>query len=273
MDERICTNCGEPVSRTYCGACSQRYVPLDTLGYQTLVGDYFRAAFEEFRWPRTLWTLVRYPGKLTTEYLSGRRRSQVNPLLLLFVLLSLSIWVTGFYTFTVNDVLDTVEQDLPPSMLDWVREFEKWGDLSKRLSTFAMGIVVNPFLFWLVLRRKEPRLFAHTIFALHLVSFTTLANCMTTLFVVLFYNTAESTTMLNRLGAGLWVVNWAYALVSARRFYELTWRKTLTANAAVFGFYCLGVMAIGIAIGLYLVQSGIGAEWLEYIKTHQPPSQ
>lgn len=75
-----CRNCGAQAPLKFCPECGQETtLHPPTLGefLHEFVGHY--VALEGTLW-RTLWLLVRRPGRLTREYLDGRRRRYVLPL-------------------------------------------------------------------------------------------------------------------------------------------------------------------------------------------------
>ena len=75
-----CRNCGTQAPLKFCPECGQETtLHPPTLGefLHEFVGHY--VALEGTLW-RTLWLLVRRPGRLTREYLDGRRRRYVLPL-------------------------------------------------------------------------------------------------------------------------------------------------------------------------------------------------
>ena len=75
-----CRNCGTPAPLKFCPECGQETtLHPPTLGefLHEFVGHY--VALEGTLW-RTLWLLMLRPGRLTREYLDGRRRRYVLPL-------------------------------------------------------------------------------------------------------------------------------------------------------------------------------------------------
>ena len=83
-----CANCGSPVSGHYCSNCGQRAgerrLSLGDIAHE-LAAEHFGL---DSKLGRTVITLLRHPGKLTTEFLAGRRIRYVPPLRLY---LSLSV--------------------------------------------------------------------------------------------------------------------------------------------------------------------------------------
>ena len=75
-----CANCGTPAPLAYCPACGQaQHAPHRSLANiaadlaDTFLGWHGRI-------PVTLWLLVRHPGRLTAEYVAGRRVRYLPPL-------------------------------------------------------------------------------------------------------------------------------------------------------------------------------------------------
>ena len=87
--EAACLNCGAALTGAYCHACGQRAHVHRTLGafFHDLVHGVLH--FEGKTW-RTLPLLVWNPGKLTREYIDGRRASYVSPIALFLFVVFLS---------------------------------------------------------------------------------------------------------------------------------------------------------------------------------------
>jgi hypothetical protein len=76
---RVCRNCGAPVTGRFCGSCGQRYrEKKETFGH--LVNE-FIGSFTSFdsRFFRTLVPLLTSPGQATRQYMAGRQASQLHP--------------------------------------------------------------------------------------------------------------------------------------------------------------------------------------------------
>ncbi len=89
-----CRNCQTPLAGEYCANCGQRNLDLERPIW-SLVGDVLKETFEvDGRAWLTLRTLFRYPGKLTSDFLDGRRRTYTSPLRLYLVTsIAFFIWV------------------------------------------------------------------------------------------------------------------------------------------------------------------------------------
>ena len=91
-----CPNCGAALAGRYCAACGQRDQPLRLPVHRFVVQSFTEFFGVDGRVWATLGVLLFKPGKLTAEYLRGRRRRYLRPLrvylsstLLFFVLLAL----------------------------------------------------------------------------------------------------------------------------------------------------------------------------------------
>ena len=99
--ERACLNCGAPLLGSHCHACGQPAHVHRTLSafFHDLLHGVFH--FEGKIW-RTLPLLAWRPGKLTREYIDGRRASYVSPIALFLFVVFLTFAVFNLTT-TGND--------------------------------------------------------------------------------------------------------------------------------------------------------------------------
>lgn len=90
---RACPNCAHPAPLAYCPQCGQAQHALHR-SLRAWAGELLDTfAGWDGKIPQTLWLLFRYPGRLTAEYLAGRRARYLPPLrlyLLLVVVLVLA---------------------------------------------------------------------------------------------------------------------------------------------------------------------------------------
>ena len=108
-----CLNCGTELNGMYCHVCGQQA----TSKTPTITGFVMEYLNNAFIWDpkffQTLWTLVRRPGHLTNEFLSGKFTSQEHPLklnmFLLFVFITLFFFFSG--TEKMNDSVHILTDD------------------------------------------------------------------------------------------------------------------------------------------------------------------
>lgn len=108
METASCLNCGTPLQGSHCHACGQPVKglvrPLKNIAY-----DFLDTVFEyDSRIWRTLVPLYLFPGRITRDYLAGRRMRHVLPFRLFFVLTVLTFlvlqWNLGDTPFGLDNV-------------------------------------------------------------------------------------------------------------------------------------------------------------------------
>ena len=109
-----CLNCGTELQGMYCHVCGQEAIS-KTPTVSAFVLEYFNNAFIwDAQFLKTFWTLIRRPGHLTNEYLSGKFISQEHPLklnmFLLFVFITLFVFFAGTEKMN-NSVLDITNDE------------------------------------------------------------------------------------------------------------------------------------------------------------------
>jgi hypothetical protein len=79
--DALCPNCGEKFSGRFCSNCGEQRVAGADYSLGRFLGEAFNILTSvESNFFRSFATLVTRPGKLTTEYFKGRRKSYLKPL-------------------------------------------------------------------------------------------------------------------------------------------------------------------------------------------------
>ena len=95
-DHQDCLNCGTELRGQYCGHCGQRATSR-LISLWELVRDAFGDLFEfDSRLWRTLTPLLIRPGRLTRDYLEGRRARYMPPFRM-YLVLSVIFFVVAFF--------------------------------------------------------------------------------------------------------------------------------------------------------------------------------
>ena len=98
IPHKHCLNCGTELSGRYCHVCGQR-ASSQTTSVRGFILEYFNNAFIwDTQCVQTIWKLIRRPGYLTNEYLSGKFTSQEHPLKLNMFLLLVTITLFAFFS-------------------------------------------------------------------------------------------------------------------------------------------------------------------------------
>jgi hypothetical protein len=95
VSPQLCENCGNEVTQRFCGACGQRREPpVHSLWHFSRVATEDLTHADSRLW-RTLAALLFRPGRLTAEFLDGRRARYLPPIRLYLVLSVLFFLVAG----------------------------------------------------------------------------------------------------------------------------------------------------------------------------------
>jgi len=105
-----CANCETPLQGTYCHVCGQLAEDFHRSSWKLLVEAVESLLHLDGRLVRTMPNLIKAPGKLTRDYLDGKRAWQVQPFRMFLVILLLVIFA-GHWTSTVSAARDRAAGD------------------------------------------------------------------------------------------------------------------------------------------------------------------
>ena len=281
-DTANCLNCGATMTGPYCSHCGQKQVQQDLTLSEFLSETTQELTHWEGKVPTTLKVLFLQPGRLTHDFLAGRRARWLPPLRL-YLICSLVYFVGDalgeaithrsereFAKMTVTGADGRVSltpegrrqvADLPVAKLVGVERVEQ--ALANK-STFnktiesalpkAMFVLLPLFALMTLIawRHTMPRYPAHLYLALHLHAawFAALAlMSIVTVFVTsIGVMTVAGFVMLAYI---VW-----YGLMAARRVFAESWARTITKAAAVSVAYGIVLNAVTtIILGYAIVSS------------------
>ena len=227
-----CRNCQAVLEDAYCSRCGQRDLDLERPIWG-LIGDVLKETFEvDGRAALTVRTLFRHPGKLTAEFLAGRRRTYTSPLrLYLFVSIAFFVLVAWLAR---SGILVDPGQD--PNFDAAVQAGFLADDLPR-----LMFVLLPIFALLLKIVFSDRLYFDHLIFSLHLHS------AAYVLFAVMLpleklADRHLALLLLQVLALAAFVVSFVVAL---RRVYRPGWLAVAWKSVAVFFAYLM-VMSIAI---------------------------
>jgi hypothetical protein len=156
-----CKNCQTPLEGAFCPNCGQKDVNLGR-PIHDLVGELLRETLDiDGRAWRTVWTLLRHPGRLTSEYLAGRRRSFTPPLRL-YLVISVSFFILMAWAASRGVLLDPAQT----AGLDAASQARYLSDDLPKL----MFVLLPIFAFLVKIVYWQRLYFDHLIFSVHLHS-------------------------------------------------------------------------------------------------------
>lgn len=251
-----CANCGERLGGAYCQACGQK-----AAGIEVRLSDLFHEAVHEFahvdgKLLRTLRVLVTGPGRLTTEFLAGRRTRYIKPFRL-YLTCSLVFFAS---TALIPDTsLRVIRMTYRPSAgeapLDPAMQ-RQWEEVSSARASRAIVhdfprvmFVLMPFfalLTWVFYRRARPFYVAHVYYSIH---FHALAFVALTLTIPLVAIGARAVAQL------VPVAIFVYHFPSLRRVFGGSRWQTMWKGIVLWFAYVLVIVAAMVALGMWSIRN------------------
>lgn len=227
-----CRNCHAPLDGEYCGTCGQRNIDLERPIW-SLLGDVIKETFEvDGRAWLTLKTLFRHPGKLTSEFLAGRRRTYTSPLRL-YLVTSIAFFVFVAWLAQTGVLLDPGQDPV----FDAAVQAQFLSDDLPRL----MFVLLPVFAVLMKIMYRRRLYFDHLIFSIHL---HTAAYVVLALMLPL-EDIASGNIGLTIVQFILLVCFLAYFVIAVKRVYASGWWVAALKSAAVlFGYMIVVSIAI-----------------------------
>ena len=253
---RACANCGKSLSGPYCATCGQRaniYRSFRDL-LEELAQDVFKL---DLRLTRTLPLLVFRPGKLTRDYIQGRRATYVSPIGMFLFVLFIMMFVLG--------VLDNLGAGPGSDAMAWSQAANAWTDLQpdgvvppaaeapaansqgdpaaageKRRVTstdiqdlgyklsFLLVPVSLPFVALLFLNRRDITIFDHCVFLYYSLSFMLLLFLLQTVL-----GRISEVLVTQYLKQAFFIIPVAHILFQVKGGYSLSWPSAIWRAAII----------------------------------------
>jgi hypothetical protein len=274
-----CLNCGDLLSGPYCAGCGQKTPHIDLTLREFLHDATQELTQLEGKVPATLKALFLEPGRLTLDFLAGRRARWLSPLRL-YLICSLAYFLSqplaeaithrsakelAKITVTTADGRTTLTPEgraeieaSPPGRLFGpermeraVANMDKFNRAIESATSKAMFVLLPFFalLTNLAWRRKVPRYPAHLYLALHLHSAWFGALTLATLVSIPF----ESTSVVIGIGFVSIAYIVGYGLVAVRRVFGDSWMRTIAKAIAIGVAYSALQFAMSIALLAYAI--------------------
>ena len=260
--EPACLNCGETLLGEFCWRCGQEAADFHR-PLRSLAADFLDNVLSlDTRLLRTIRPLLFEPGRLTREYLAGRRAPYVRPLklYLLAALLSfgvLAIWPESAVRVVVKDDTQAEEKaddvaSPPPFGMEGL-DFEKaLADPQRFAQSFTANLPRAFFLFLpvfalllkLLYLRRGILYLDHLVFALHFHAFAFLVMAA----AIPINETGIPRGVAAAIGITAWTWIFVYLFLALRTVYRdslltavLRFAALMLLYGTVFGFALFGL--------------------------------
>lgn len=242
-ENTFCPNCNTQLIGTFCHACGQKVLEPKERTFRHFVFQFFGSAFFlENNFMKNLWVLLTKPGRLSSDFMEGKRKRWMPPFSLFLLINIFYFWYTPFSDFNLTlkehmnvspyaafatSLINERLEKRNSTLENYVTTFER------KSGSYANSLVVLhvPFLALLLsLLYYRNRLFFadHFVFALHLLGFVLLISLIIALLLFIDGYVFSFITMHTQL-----ILKWLYALaivaytwLSLHRMYQRKWWAT-----------------------------------------------
>ncbi len=245
-----CLNCGAAVKGAYCYNCGQRVRDNTDRSLSRLFGDFLtNVFFLDNRFLLSVWYLIRFPSRMTVEFLEGKRRKFISPVTL-FLFINLVYFLVSplsDYSLPLEDQLYSqpyskwmqgwVEQKMQNEALSWQEYSVTYQNASDNISKSVMIINVPMIAIFVYLMAFKQRrfYFDSLIFSFHFFSLFMISWIMLDWAGKLIDYVAEQSTTLSTISFNFFVliVPFLYALLGTKNFLKIKWYWSIPAGFGV----------------------------------------
>ncbi|WP_462251012.1 DUF3667 domain-containing protein [Ekhidna sp.] len=243
-----CLNCGTPVSSSYCHHCGQRVRDNLDRSLGRLLGEFLgNIFFLDNRFFVSLIYFLRFPGRMTVEFLGGKRKKFISPvtLFLFFNLVYFFVNPLSDYSLPLSDQVygqpystwtkEWVDKKLKNeglSMQEYAITYQNMSDQISK-SVMILNIPIIALFVYLITFRKRKFYFDNLIYSFHFFSLYMLSWIMLSWVGSLGeLLSLDPDTMLGgiRFELFVWFIPLLYAILSIRNFMNIRWYWSIPAG-------------------------------------------
>jgi hypothetical protein len=244
----LCRNCQAPLTGRWCAACGQKRLEDQDRRFGHLVSQFAHEMLHvEGKLPRSLWTLLLRPGRLTRAWFDGQRARYISPVAL-FLIINLIYFLAPpmtDFSLTLEDQLHfqpysalitpLVEQRLAHRGLDLETYANHYQTQLERVAKtlIILHLPLMALVLWLAHPRREIYYAEHFVAATH---FFTVFLIMTLLLKVLQFSAWHTGLMIfdaewRTLSRQIWqsgpLIALTWWLIAMTRVYATRWYRSL----------------------------------------------
>lgn len=262
-----CLSCSASLYGNFCHECGERVVESNDFTLKKIIGDGINIFTNlDSKLFKSFTTLLFRPGKLTVEYLRGRRKPYMKPFqIFLIVTVVFFIIIYDFDAFLVpSQWFFTENYEMGIRIMDLVREKMEEKSMTKNeiavlydseVAGYSKLFLVTllPFialLTYLFKRKSMPEFGKHFILAIHNFSFLTLWMLLS-LLMVMYTPVTLPKWLFVSLTLGIIYI---YIAISFQTVWNLKWWKTLIMASFVFILLFLMIFFYRIAVSYFTLK-------------------
>lgn len=230
-----CLNCGSDKVEYYCAVCGQK-AQATKQPLRVFISDTVETLFNiDSRWFQTIRDLFLKPGKVTRDYIEGKRASYLPPVR---IYISISI-----VYFLIVELIDSNQI----FFVNFGLEDGSNSELAKVIQYSLFFLVPVLALIAKLLYRKRKQFFVeHLIFSFHIHSIWLILLMFELLTVWLnkSYDYAWVSIVSEILSFPAQLGTFLYVVFNLKRLYEQGWVKTILKSLLLMTFYVVALIGV-----------------------------
>ncbi|MFK8055727.1 MAG: DUF3667 domain-containing protein [Saprospiraceae bacterium] len=237
-----CLNCNAVAQGDYCYDCGQRLRDNSDRSLSQLAGEFLgNIFFLDNRFFLSMWYLLRYPGRMTAEFLEGKRKKFISPVTLFLFFNLIYFFASPLTDFSIAFKDQVFHQPYSGEWtLDWARlKLQNLGldetayssifqNTSDTISKSVMIInipVLAIFVFLMAFKKRrfyyDSLIYSFHFFALFLASWIMITPAMTVASILAGSNSPIASEIAYQLFA--FGIPTIYAILSMKKFLNIKW--------------------------------------------------
>lgn len=256
-----CKNCAELIEANFCANCGQKkykrinrkYI-LDEIQYTVLHTN--KGLFY------TLKNLLRNPGKTAREYIEGNRIHHYKPILLVFVIIGISTFISYnllHYDTIAMDGMSKSEVGSAALTSDWMKTY--MATVKTYTSFFMLALVpVFAFITKIAFRKWGQNYYEHVVMNCFILTLYTILTII--LYYPLIFFLKDSPELLIKISMMQFIILpfvlfWFFKTFYVEKTLKAVFKKTLaTVGISLVVFLVLYIILIFITLGVVLIING-----------------
>lgn len=246
-----CLNCGTSVDGTFCHHCGQRARNNSDRSLGLLLSEFFsNIFFFDNRFFLSVWYLVRFPGRMTVEFLEGKRKKFISPITFFLFLNLIYFFVNPLTDYSLSFYDQIHSQPYSMWIKDWVDlRLQKEGldeqaygiiyqNMSDKISKSIMiiNIPIIALFVYLMAFKKLRFYFDSLIFAFHFFTLFMLSWVMLDwVNTLLYFLTGDEYSIVSDISFKLFAffIPLLYAILSVKKFMGIRWYWAIAAGLGI----------------------------------------
>lgn len=251
LSQTNCLNCGSTIKGDFCHQCSQRARDNTDRSLSRLLGEFFsNIFFLDNRFFLSAWFLLRFPNRMTVEFLEGKRKKFISPitLFLFFNLIYFFVNPLSDYSLPLSDqmysqpyskwIKEWVDHKLQKKGLDEQSYANTYQNTSDNISKSIMIInipMIAVFVYLLSFKKRrfyfDSLIFSFHFFSLFMVSWL-MISCVN---AIIGFLAGPEDSVISEISFYLFAyfVPLLYAILGIKKFMGIHWYWALPTGLCV----------------------------------------